>query len=57
MLDQVNSFKYLGTAVYTNNSIEEEIKGRIAAENRAYRVHKETMFIKINIPKRQTTTL
>jgi len=53
----VNSFKYLGTMVNTDNSIEEEIKERIAAGNRAYRVHKKTIFIKINIPKHQTTTL
>jgi len=48
---------YLGIMVNTDNSIEEEIKERIAAGNRAYRVHKKTIFIKINIPKRQTTTL
>jgi hypothetical protein len=30
-LQQVNAFKYLGTVVNTNNSIEEEIKERIAA--------------------------
>jgi hypothetical protein len=33
------AFKYLGTMVNTNNSIEEEIKERIAAGNRAYHVH------------------
>jgi len=54
--EQVNSFKYLGTVVNTDSSMEEEIKERIAAGNRAYRVHKKTIFIKINIPKRQTTT-
>jgi hypothetical protein len=54
---QVNSFKYLGTMVNTDNSIEEEIKERIAAENRVYHVHKKTIHIKTNIPKRQTTTL
>jgi len=37
---EVNSFKYLGSMVNTDNSIEEEIKERIAAGNRAYRVHK-----------------
>jgi len=44
----------------TDNSIEEEIKERIAAGNRAFQVHqkkKKNIFIKINIPKRQTTTL
>jgi len=37
----VNSFKFLGTVVNTDSSIEEEIKERIAAGNRAYRVHKQ----------------
>jgi len=36
--------------VNTANSIEEEIKERIAAGNMAYRVHKKTIHIKINIP-------
>jgi hypothetical protein len=40
LFEQVNAFKYLGTMVNTNNSIEEEIKERIAAANRAYHVHK-----------------
>jgi len=39
--EQVNSLKYLGTMVNTDNSIEEEIKERIAAGNRAYHVHKK----------------
>ena len=39
--EQVNSFKYLGTTVNTDNSIEEEIKERIAAGNRAFHVHKK----------------
>jgi len=68
----VNLFKYLGTIINSYNSIEEEIKERIAAgnrayhvhknrayhvhKNRAYHVHKKTIFIKINISKRQTTT-
>ena len=38
--EQVNSFKYLGAMVNTDSSIEEEIKERIAAGNRAYHVHK-----------------
>jgi len=33
--EQVNSFKYLRSMVNTDNSIEEEIKGRIVAGNRA----------------------
>jgi hypothetical protein len=39
-LEQVNSFKYLGTMVNTDNSSEEEIKERIAARNSAYHFHK-----------------
>jgi hypothetical protein len=35
LFEQVNAFKYLGTMVNSNNSIEEEIKERIAAGNRA----------------------
>jgi len=38
--EQVNSFKYLGKMANTDNSIEEEIKERIAAGNREYLVHK-----------------
>jgi len=41
----------------TDSSIEEEIKERIAAGNRAYHVQKKKIHIKINILKRQTTTL
>jgi hypothetical protein len=39
-LEQVKSFKYLGTMVNTDSSIEEEIKERITAGNRAYQVKK-----------------
>jgi hypothetical protein len=35
-LEQVKSFKYLGTTVNGNNSIEEEIKGRIFVGNKAF---------------------
>jgi hypothetical protein len=35
-IGQVRSFKYLGTIVNENNSIEEEIKERIALGNKAY---------------------
>jgi len=42
--EQVNSFKYLGSMVNTDNSIEEEIKERIAAGNRAYHVHKNRTY-------------
>ena len=54
--EQVNSFKYLGTMVNIDNSIEEEMKQRIAAGNRAFLVHKK-LFTSVNIPKRQITTL
>jgi hypothetical protein len=46
-LEQVNSFKYLGTMVNTDNSIVEEIKERIAAGNRAYHVHKKLFISKL----------
>jgi len=48
--EQANSFKYLGAMVHTDSSIEEEIKERIAAENRAYHVHKKLFSSKI-IPR------
>ena len=34
--ESVQSFKYLGSAVNHNNTIEEEIKGRLIAGNKAY---------------------
>ena len=37
--EEVNSFKYVGTVVDPDSSIEEEIKERIAAGYRAYHVH------------------
>ena len=43
----VNSFKYLWTMVNTDNSIEEEIKERTAAGNRAYHVHKRLFSSKL----------
>jgi hypothetical protein len=46
-LEQVNSFKYLGTMVNTDSSIEEEIKERIAAGNKAYHVHKKLFISKL----------
>jgi hypothetical protein len=45
--EQVNSFKYLGTVVNADNSIEEEIKERIAAGNRTFHVQKKTIYIKV----------
>ena len=43
--------------VNTDYCIEEKIKERIAAGNRAFNIHKKKYFNQINIPKRQTTTL
>ena len=40
-LEQVKSFKYLGSIVNGNNSIEEEIKGRISLGNRAFHANKD----------------
>jgi hypothetical protein len=45
--EQVNSFKYLGTVVNTDNSIDEEIKERIAAGNRVFNVHKKLFTSKL----------
>ena len=41
----------------TDNSTEEEIKERTAGGNRAFHVHKKTIHIKFNFPKRQITTI
>jgi hypothetical protein len=38
--ENVHNFKYLGAMVNTNNSLEEEIKQRIATGNKTYYVHK-----------------
>jgi len=40
-LEQVKSFKYLGSIVNGNNSIEEEIKGRISLGHRAFHANKD----------------
>jgi hypothetical protein len=47
MFEQVNAFRYLATMVNSNDSIQEEIKGRIAAGNRAYQVHKKLFTTKL----------
>jgi len=48
--EQVKSFKYLGTMVNIDNSIEEEIKERIAAGNRTFCVHKKLFSSKLISP-------
>jgi len=40
-LEQVKLFKYLGLIVNGNNSIEEEIKGRISLGNKAFYVNQD----------------
>jgi hypothetical protein len=45
--EQVNSFKYLGAMVNTDNTIEGEIKERIVAGNRAFCVHKKLFTSKL----------
>jgi hypothetical protein len=45
--EQVNSFKYLGAVVNTDNTIEEEIKERIVAGNRVFCVHKKLFTSKL----------
>jgi len=40
-LEQVKSFKYLGSIVNGNKSIEEEIKGRISLGNRAFHANQD----------------
>jgi hypothetical protein len=39
-IGNVQPFKYLGSVVNTNNTIEEEIKERISVGNKAYFAHK-----------------
>jgi hypothetical protein len=39
-IGNVQSFKFLRSMVNTNNTIEEDIKERISAGNKAYFVHK-----------------
>jgi len=42
--EQVNSFKCLESMLNTDSCIEEDIKERIAAGNRVYRVHKNRAY-------------
>jgi threonine dehydratase len=39
--EQVKSFKYLGSTVNTDNTIEEELKERIALGNKAFFANKK----------------
>jgi len=43
----VNSFTYLGTMVNAENSIEDEIKERIASGNRAFHDHEKLFSSKL----------
>jgi hypothetical protein len=52
----VQSFKYLGSIVNTNNTVEEEIKERISAGNKAYFVHK-TLFMSKTLSKKSKLKL
>ena len=40
-VEQVKSFKYLGSIVNRNNSTEEEIKGRISLGNKSFYVNQD----------------
>jgi hypothetical protein len=42
-LEQLKSYKYLGSIVNGDNSTEEEIKGRIALGNKAYYAHQKNI--------------
>ena len=46
-LEQVKSFKYLGSIVNGNNSTEEEIKRRISLRNRAFHANQEVFKSKL----------
>jgi hypothetical protein len=55
-IGNVQSFKYLGSMVNRNNAIEEEMKERISAGNKAYFAHKmlfmhKTLKLKLKIYK------
>ena len=46
-LEWVKSFKYLGSVVNGNNSIEEEIKGRISIGNKAFYANQDLFKIEL----------
>jgi len=46
-LEQVKSFRYLGSIVNGNISIEEEIKGRISLGNKAFYANQDLFKIKL----------
>ena len=46
-LEQVKSFKYLGSTVNGNNSIEEEIKRRISLGNKAFYANQDLLKSKL----------
>jgi hypothetical protein len=48
--EQVKSFKYLGSTVNTDNTIEEEIKERIALGNKAFFANKKMFQSKLICP-------
>jgi len=51
-IDQVRSFSYLGTIVNGNNTLEEEIRGRIAKGNKAFCANK--VLFKSNLVSRRS---
>jgi len=55
-LEQVKSFKYLGSIVNGNNSIEEEIKGRISLGNRAFHANQDLFKSKLLTKKSKLQT-
>jgi len=50
-LEQVKSFKYLESIVNRNNSIEEEIKGRISLGNKAFYANQDLLKSKLSSKK------
>ena len=46
-IEQVRSFKYLGSTVNTDNTIQEEIKERIALRNKAFFANKKIFQTKL----------